>query len=454
MKNFTRILSIVMLVAMCMSMFAGSAFADEHVCSNATVTPIGETNSTCVTHGHISGYLCSCGNVYDTDDPATWRHLTKAEFDKPLAAHTPDTTKEVAAKPAQCGTSGNAYYTWCSVCEAMLDENGNVITSIPVINPTGKHDVSSATPVTKGEVGTCLTDGYLASYMCSCGQLIDANGNATTIAAVSLGKGDHSWSAWVEDKAPTAYGYGTEKRECSVCHVIETRKVDPTGVTVEEADYYLELVGPEYWKSGMDPITFYSEYYDLNVYTGTLKIDGKSLDRESYWANKNGQLILGDKFMAKLSAGKHTAQVVETDSRWIESNTVTFYVAATLKPTDTDKHVINSSKSLKFVASDDIQSVMVGGVTLTDPDDFRVNGKYVTLYADFLNDRTAGATYTLTVKTVGGEEASCKFQILTTAQASASPRTGDDSNIALWSAFLLMSGAAVVAVLPRLKKER
>jgi len=129
----------------------------------------------------------------------------------------------------------------------------------------------------------------------------------------------------------------------------------------------------------------------------------------------------------------------------------------TLAAVDTNKHVINSSKNLKFVCSDVISEVYVGGQNLakTDPDAFKVSadGKYVTLYADFLNDRTAGSTYTLSVLTKSGEKLSTTFQILTTAQASASPRTADDSNIALWSAFLLMSGAAVVAVLPRLKKE-
>ena len=138
------------------------------------------------------------------------------------------------------------------------------------------------------------------------------------------------------------------------------------------------------------------------------------------------------------------------------SNTVKITTGNTLAAVDTNKHVINSSKNLKFVCSDVIEKVYVGGqdLSVTDPDAFRLSndGKYVTLYADFLNDRTAGSTYTLSVLTKSGEKLSTTFQILTTAQASASPRTGDDSNIALWSAFLLLSGAAVVAVLPRLKK--
>ena len=140
------------------------------------------------------------------------------------------------------------------------------------------------------------------------------------------------------------------------------------------------------------------------------------------------------------------------------SNWVKITTGNTLAAVDTNKHVINSSKSLKFVSSAKIDEVYVGNINLTatDPDAFKVSadGKYVTLYADFLNARTAGSTYTLTVVTEDGEKLSTTFQILTTAQASASPRTGDDSNIALWSAFLMLSGAAVVAVLPRLKKEQ
>ena len=138
------------------------------------------------------------------------------------------------------------------------------------------------------------------------------------------------------------------------------------------------------------------------------------------------------------------------------SNTVSVTTGPTLKAVDTAKHVINSSKSLKFVCSDEITKVYVGNVQLTDEDDFYVSkdGKTVTLTADFLNKRTAGSTYTIKVLTESGEYASTTFQILTTAQASASPRTGDTSKIGLWTAVLMLSAGAGVAILPRLKKEQ
>lgn len=144
-----------------------------------------------------------------------------------------------------------------------------------------------------------------------------------------------------------------------------------------------------------------------------------------------------------------------TNADWV-SNTVSVTTGPTLKAVDTAKHVINSTKNLKFVASEKIAKVYVGNVQLTDDEDFAISndGKTVTLSPSFLNKRTAGSTYTIKVLTNNGEYASTTFQILTTAQASASPRTGDTSNIALWTAVLMLSAGAAVAILPRLKKEQ
>ena len=143
-----------------------------------------------------------------------------------------------------------------------------------------------------------------------------------------------------------------------------------------------------------------------------------------------------------------------TSADWV-SNTVSITTGPTLKAVDTAKHVINSTKNLRFVASEKIAKVYVGNVQLTDENDFNISndGKTVTLSPSFLNKRTAGSTYTIKVLTQNGEYASTTFQILTTAQASASPRTGDTSNIALWTAVLMLSAGAAVAILPRLKKE-
>ena len=149
------------------------------------------------------------------------------------------------------------------------------------------------------------------------------------------------------------------------------------------------------------------------------------------------------------------ASANDTNEDWV-SNVVSITTGPTLKAVDTAKHVINSTKNLKFVASEKIAKVYVGNVQLTDENDFNISndGKTVTLSPSFLNKRTAGSTYTIKVLTKNGEYASTTFQILTTAQASASPRTGDTSNIGLWTAVLMLSAGAGVAILPRLKKEQ
>jgi hypothetical protein len=173
---------------------------------------------------------------------------------------------------------------------------------------------------------------------------------------------------------------------------------------------------------------------------------------EDYTDNLTGTMSLGKSLLADLSEGTHTLILVCDD----QVATCTFNIAASLKAVDTDKHVINSTKNLQFVCSQPISRVWVGSQEITD-----YNGTYytlssdrktITLTADFLNARTAGSTYTLTVQTDGGDQPSATFQILTTAQASSSPKTGDTSNLALWAAVLVLSGGAAVAVLPRMKK--
>ena len=77
--------------------------------------------------------------------------------------------------------------------------------------------------------------------------------------------------------------------------------------------------------------------------------------------------------------------------------------------------------------------------------------KSITLSADFLNARQTG-TYTISAKTKSGYTIKTNFYILNTAQASSSPRTGDESQIGLWAAFLLLSGAAIVVMVPKLRR--
>ena len=97
----------------------------------------------------------------------------------------------------------------------------------------------------------------------------------------------------------------------------------------------------------------------------------------------------------------------------------------------------------------------VGGKSLYDANYYYVSndGLTITLSPDFLNERQAG-TYTISANTVAnGTKVSCPFYILSTASgSSASPKTADESQLGLWAAFLLLSGAAVVVLVPKIRK--
>ncbi len=235
---------------------------------------------------------------------------------------------------------------------------------------------------------------------------------------------------------------------------------------------------PDYqiWYSGTDPLTFYSNVFeaagegwnykgygidvivpDIRVSTRSNMSGATSVRIDQYWDLGYGYFMLGQNFLSSLSADEtYYMQVIDARSPdIIRSNVVSFRVGPTLRAIDTDKHVINSTRSLRFRSSSPVAEVYVGNIMLTDPADYGVSwdGKTVTLSFEFLNKRSAGNTYTVKVRTTDGEWAATTFQVLTTAQGSASPRTGDESNLGLWAAFLLLSGTAVVVLVPKLRKQ-
>ena len=58
----------------------------------------------------------------------------------------------------------------------------------------------------------------------------------------------------------------------------------------------------------------------------------------------------------------------------------------------------------------------------------------------------------MTVTNDAGKIATTTFQIVGVGTSTSSPRTGDESNIGLWAALLLLSGTAAVVIVPKFKK--
>ena len=170
---------------------------------------------------------------------------------------------------------------------------------------------------------------------------------------------------------------------------------------------------PDYqiWYSGTDPLTFYSNVFaaagegwnykgygfdvivpDVRVSTRSNMAGATSVRIDQYWDLGYGYFMLGQNFLSSLSADEtYYMQVI--DARHpdvIYTNVVSFRVGPTLRAIDTDKHVINSTRSLRFRSSAPIAEVYVGNIMLTDPADYGVSwdGKTVTLSFEFLNKRS------------------------------------------------------------------
>lgn len=215
-------------------------------------------------------------------------------------------------------------------------------------------------------------------------------------------------------------------------------------------------VGPRYeneWYQGDNVLQFYVKPYPEKDGL-TLRIDGEPVGNLDWYDYHSGYFYLGTRKLESLESGWHTLSVETEDG----SDSCDFYIGATLKAKDSTKHVIGSSKTLKYVCSEPISRVYVSGKVVDEYDDqtnykLSSDGKTLTLTAAFLNDRTAGHTYSISVDTIYGNSAENTFSILTTAQASSSPKTGDNSNLALWISALVMSGAAAAIVLPKMRKK-
>ena len=262
--------------------------------------------------------------------------------------------------------------------------------------------------------------------------------------------------------------------ENSTSEQVRLGRFSVTSSSMDDALGYLTPDG-QVWYGGTDPLTFYCDIFDaagrnwnykgygwdvivpdIRVSTRSDMVGATSVRIDQYWDLEYGYFMLGANYLNSLSA-EHIYYMQVVDARHpnlLYSNVVSFRVGPTLRALDTDKHVINSTRNLRFRSSSPVARVYVGNIELTDPADFGISwdGQTVTLSYEFLNKRTPGNTYTIKVLTTSGEYASTTFQVLTTAQGSASPRTGDESNLGLWAAFLMLSGTAIVVMLPKLRK--
>ncbi|MBR5094213.1 MAG: hypothetical protein IK095_03885 [Oscillospiraceae bacterium] len=185
----------------------------------------------------------------------------------------------------------------------------------------------------------------------------------------------------------------------------------------------------------------------------SVSIDGNALKSDEYSVSGN-DLTLNRSVVAKLSRDVHTLTVVTKDG----TVTAKITVAPAMGYSDKtgNQHTKGGSKTIIFIASDPVKSVKVDGKELDVESYILSEDKTtITLKAAYLNTLAEGNHTITTVVTANGKdyELSSSFKIISSGAAGGyAPPTGDSSP-AIWVALLLMSGAALIAILPRLKRE-
>ena len=458
MKTMSKILATILIVVLCVSLFTVQAFADEHddyTCT--TLTSVAKKDATCTEDGMEAYWVCdTCGKVYKAATASAADYV--GSFDQlkiPATGHTFDPSAETKATCFSPATNK------CTVC-------GETFETGPKLN----HALGTEHAATVG--ADCKTNGTIKYYDCAngCGAYLNEAGDVITTAMINSGeKGAHTWGEWKDEKPATATSAGTQIRFCSVCHESQTRSVDALGVPANTEELFPLIASRDTWYRGEELPMFTSELIrQLNAesgsksnYVGVRIGTSQSMYANSYatldfWSS-GSTITLGENLLRNLDAGTYYIWVYDVNNQNRHTNSIPFYIVdvPTLEPINTDKHVINSTKNLRFRASEPItaESVKVGGKSLYDPNYYYVSndGLTITLSPDFLNERQAG-TYTISANTrAGGVKVSCPFYILSSGSASsASPKTADESQLGLWAAFLLLSGAAVVVLIPKIRK--
>ncbi len=94
-------------------------------------------------------------------------------------------------------------------------------------------------------------------------------------------------------------------------------------------------------------------------------------------------------------------------------------------------------------------------ISADDADGYTIKGNTITLKAAFLNKR-ASQDWTLGVTTTVADHAVAyaNFKVTGTSSGGTGVATGDENNAVVWAVVLVLSGAAVVALIPKKKKQQ
>lgn len=175
----------------------------------------------------------------------------------------------------------------------------------------------------------------------------------------------------------------------------------------------------------------------------------------NYATYYNGVLTLKSAYLSTLSSGSHTLKVYTTSANNTSGQPdglvyANIYINGSASNYGDSVHVKGSGYNLYFTATDPVRNVYISN-TWIDPSNYTLDatGKQLTLHANFLNQLSYG-NYTMRLETSNGSSQTATFRIVA---ANYAPATGDNNNIFLWVAVLAISGAGVIALIPKKKHQ-
>ena len=206
------------------------------------------------------------------------------------------------------------------------------------------------------------------------------------------------------------------------------------------------------WTRGSGDLSFQISPAAYWTYLDNQYLNTKSTSLATYW---NGTLTLKSAYLNTLSNGTHTLKVY---TAYDEYNNPTGLVYANIYISGNgtsasatygdNAHVKGTASNLYFNSGNAISDVYISGKWI-DPANYSLStdGKTLTLNSSFLNQLSYG-TYTMNLNGTNGSTQSTTFRIVT---ANYAPSTGDETNIGLWVAIMILSGAGAIALIPRRK---
>ena len=210
-----------------------------------------------------------------------------------------------------------------------------------------------------------------------------------------------------------------------------------------------------------------SECYEISDYVATDAMG------HTFVAGKSIKLY--DSLIKKLPFGSDYTVTVTTSNVSSTSIPMTIVPGIAVKDGLND-YIKGQNVWIEFVAcapidydDDGTLAIWIGGQKISH-DYYSISDDHMHLwiYRNLLDQLKSNNSYTLTARLwsfsdptnqkspkVTWYPATAQFNILAAGSSSyKSPKTGDDSNVALWAAVLVLSGGAVVALIPKKKKIR